>query len=392
LSSFTGRDEASSQAEKSAMELAVGEVNAAGGLLGGRRVEIVTGNDETKAERGLSEAKRLIEVEHVAGIVGPVASEIAQAVLSVSVPAKVPTISCCATSDVLNTTQNQTARERYFFRTIPTDSFQAPVLARAARECKACTKLALFHRDDIYGNPFAKTLASEFLDQGGGSIAYQTAYPPDGASYRSFIEAAAGSDADCAVMIAFIKDGSRLRREWDMYAGRPIRWLASEGVIGNNFVSMLAKPEQADGLVMTGPVYEPKTPENDTFRVTYEANFDRPPDAWNAQVYDSAALLMLAIAQAGSLDGQAIRDALFQVSGPGKDRAEEVVVRPGMLGDGLAAIARGKDVNYEGASGSVDFEDFGNVRSSYELYRFGKDGLPDTLGVIQADKPLPCPE
>jgi hypothetical protein len=143
---------------------------------------------------------------------------------------------------------------------------------------------------------------------------------------------------------------------------------------------------------MTGPVYEPETPENRSFRVIYEANFDRPPDAWNAQVYDSAALLMLAIAEAGSLDGRAIRDALFKVSNPGENPTEDVVVRPGMLGDGLAAIARGQHVNYEGASGHVNFEDFGNVRSDYELYRFGTDGLPDSLGVIQADKPLPCPK
>jgi ABC-type branched-subunit amino acid transport system substrate-binding protein len=391
LSSFTGRDEATSQAEVSAMELAIGEINAAGGLFDGRKVVMVTGNDELKPERGASEARRLIEEEGVAAFVGPISSIVSSAVLEVSVPAKVPNISCCATSDVLNTVAGQSARERYFFRTIPTDSFQAPVLARAAVECHACTKLAVLHRDDIYGNPFAETLAREFSKAGEREVVFSQAYDPDAPSYRTEIEAAAATDADCLAMIAFVRDGSRLRREWDMYAGRSIRWLASEGILGNNFVSMLARPEQADGLVITGPVYEPDTPENESFRITYRSNFDRPPDAWNAQVYDSAALLMLAIARAGTLDGPAIRNALFEVSAPGPDVDGERVVRPGGLGDGLVAIASGRDVNYQGASGSVDFEDFGNVRSDYELYHFNDEQLPDSVGVVQPDQPLPCP-
>ena len=391
LSSFTGRDEATSQAEVAAMKLAIDEINAAGGLFDGRKVVMVTGNDEAKPERGASEARRLIEEERVAAFVGPIASVVASAVLEVSVPAKVPNISCCATSDVLNSASGQRERERYFFRTIPPDSFQAPVLARAAVECHACTKLALFHRDDIYGNPFAESLVREFTKDGTRKVVFKRAYDPDAASYRSDIVEAADTDADCVAMIAFIRDGSRLRREWDMYAGRSVHWLASEGILGNNFVSMLARPEQANGLVITGPVYEPDTPENQIFRVTYESNFDRPPDAWNAQVYDSAALLLLAIARAGSLEGPAIRDALFDVSAPGPDTEGERVVRPGGLGDGLAAIAKGLDVNYQGASGPVDFEDFGNVRSDYELYRFDEQQLPDSVGVVQPDRPLPCP-
>ena len=389
LAAFSRDNDELAQGEKAAMELAIGEINAAGGLLGGRPVELVTGDDMLQPGPGKQEAKRLIEEEGVVALVGPESSSVTQAVLEVSVPAKIPNISCCATSADLDTAQGQGKRERYFFRALAPDSFQAPVLAQAALECHACTKLAIFHLDDAYGNPFAEALTESFEKQSGAAVVFDEAHDGEETDFSKQVQEAADSGADCAALIAYSQDGAAIRSAWQKLAGRDVGWVASEGVFGD-FVSRLSDPKLAEGMVITAPVFDPDSPENEAFKVAYRANYDMEPLAYNAQVYDATALLVLAIARAGSLEGPAIRDALFDVSAPGP-ASDDVIITPGTLADGLVAIAAGTGVNYEGASGSVNFEDYGNVRSDYELYRWGEDGMPERLGLVRPGTPLPCP-
>jgi ABC-type branched-subunit amino acid transport system substrate-binding protein len=392
MSGFTGRDSNIGQGERSAAELAVAEVNSAGGLLDGRHVKLVTADDALDPEQGKREAQRIVEQENAVAFVGPDSSSVMLSVIDFTAEAHVPNVSCCATSDTLDTAAQQGKRDRYFFRTVAPDSFQAPVLARAAIECHACTALAVFHRDDSYGNPFAKALASEFKTRSkGGTVAYDVAYDPHAASYRAQVQAAAASAADCAVLIAYSTDGAHLRRDWASFAGRDVKWLASEGIIGNNFAEKLADVSLGQGLVATGPVFAPVTPEAQSFATAYNATYGHAPGAYNAQVYDGMALLLLAIAKGESVDGDSIRDNLFVVSAPAADPKGEFIVNPGRLSDGLAAIAAGKDVNYEGASGPVDLEDYGNVRSQYEIYEFDEKGEFKTVGVVPDSGKLPCP-
>ena len=67
-------------------------------------------------------------------------------------------------------------------------------------------------------------------------------------------------------------------------------------------------------------------------------------------------LLALAAAKAGSDDRQAIRDALPEVANPPGE-----VVGPGEFAKALELIAAGEDINYEGAAGSQDFDENGDV-------------------------------
>jgi neutral amino acid transport system substrate-binding protein len=386
ISAFTGRDESLGQAELEAVKLAIDQVTSAGGLLGGRPIELYTGDDHYDAEAARTEAKRLIEKEKVVAFVGPVGSSVNMAALEISVPARVPNISCCATSDSLDTAYGQSERERYFFRLLPPDRFQVPALARAARECHACKSLAIFHRNDSYGNEFAKALAALYV-QDGEKIAYKVAYDPDQANYYEEVEAAAATDADCVVLVAYSKDGAHVRRDWKARASRDVPWLGAEGILEAAFVDMLADGALAEGFLVTSPVFEPDSLESTAFKTYYEASTGHPPQVHNAQIYDAAALLLLAIAQAGSTEGPAIRDALFVVSGPSSG---DLTTGPGRLSDALAAIANGRGVNYQGASGPVDLGDFGNVAPEYDAYRFRQEGGYERIGRIQEGQPFPC--
>ena len=92
-----------------------------------------------------------------------------------------------------------------------------------------------------------------------------------------------------------------------------------------------------------------------------------------AHGYDAAFLMALAIEKAGAADRSKIAAALREVATP-----PGTVIRPGEWQKAKAAIAAGEDVNYEGASGNVDFDENGDVGGIYSVNTVSEAGDWDT--------------
>ncbi|HHH27053.1 MAG TPA: hypothetical protein ENK57_01720, partial [Polyangiaceae bacterium] len=151
-----------------ASRLAVLEVNAAGGLLGGRPVELLVLDDETNTsdlsfQEGL--AQQMIDAE-VAGVVGSAASSISLGVASALTPAGIPQISCCSTSDRITVFNEGLSEDaRFFFRTIAPDRLQSKVVALAAEDLM-CSRVAILHLADDYGQPFGEAIETALMAKG----------------------------------------------------------------------------------------------------------------------------------------------------------------------------------------------------------------------------------
>ncbi len=94
-----------------------------------------------------------------------------------------------------------------------------------------------------------------------------------------------------------------------------------------------------------------------------------PSAPYAAQGYDATFLIALAIEKAGKAERGLISKALRAVANPPGE-----VVRPGEWKKAKALLAAGKDINYEGASGTVDFDENGDVPGFYSVSRVTKDG------------------
>ncbi|MCY4615874.1 MAG: ABC transporter substrate-binding protein, partial [Chloroflexi bacterium] len=130
LVDFSGPLAEFSEPTMSAIELAVLHINEAGGV-NGRDVVLVTGDTRVDPTQGVEEARRLIDVEGVHAIVGPLSSTVTLAVVSsVAREAGIPMISPSATSPALSTANDN----GYLFRTTISDAAQGAVLARLAAE------------------------------------------------------------------------------------------------------------------------------------------------------------------------------------------------------------------------------------------------------------------
>ena len=152
-------------------------------------------------------------------------------------------------------------------------------------------------------------------------------------------------------------------------------WIGTDGVRDDKFVEAAGSPEAVDGVLGTAPITAPASATYNAFAGNYEATFGKPPEIFNGNQYDAAMLVLLAIEQAGIDQGPAVRDGLFSVSRDNNDGGR--FYGPGQIGEALAALRDGQPIDYLGASGPVDLDDFGEVVADYEVWRY--DAQTDTF-------------
>lgn len=345
--------------------LAAREVNSVGGLLGGREIDLVVVDDRTDPAFARMEAQRLVDQEGVVAIVGSLASSASLQVQEVTAAAQIPQVSCCSTSPDLTSAQPET--DRFLFRTVPADDLQAVVVARQA-DAIGCMRLAILHLDDSYGNPFGMAIETNFEGLGGTVVA-RVPFPAERPTYSTEVAMIADAMPDCVGLVAFPAEGGAILRDWNGLASAPdVTWIGTDGIKDSGFPMAAGSAALVDGVTGTAPIVEPVTPAFNAYAALYEATYTEPVGIFGGSQYDAMALVLLAIEQAGTTDGVAIRDALFDVSAP--DQAGDRFFGPGQLGLALQRIRDGLGVNYEGAGGPVDFDGFGNVVSDYEIWRF----------------------
>ena len=349
--------------------LAAREVNAAGGLLNGRPVELVIRDDRTDPAQAAAVAQQMIEKEDVVAIVGSLSSTASLQVQALTFSEKVPQISCCSSSPDL--TKAQPADERFFFRTVPSDLLQSAVVAQHASTLE-CQQVAILHLNDSYGGPFGDAIAAR-LAEAEIDVSMRIPFQGGQPSYFSEVEqiAFAEPSPDCIALVAFPVDGGTILSDWHALRVRPdVQWIGTDGIKDRGVVDAAGNPMFVDGVLGTAPITAPETRFHNDYAALYAASYRNPPGVFGGSQYDAMAALLLAIEKAGQTDGTAIRNALFEVTSPDAKASNEAVIGPGYLRNGLLHIRNGTPLNYEGASGPVDINQNGDVVSDYEIWRY----------------------
>jgi neutral amino acid transport system substrate-binding protein len=378
---------------QNAIHVAEGQINALGGVLG-RPVKMQIVDDTTDEGAVVQKVVSGLLDAGVSAIIGPAGSGQVVAAAKLAQDRHVVMISPSATSTDL--TNMQPAKDRYFFRTVPADDLQGkavslfalrgppPSAADAGVDASGtipppfCTKMGIVHIDNSYGNAMAKVIV-DYMTQRGGSIPPQaniTVPVTAKDNYKTEVGNLLSSGAECQALIAYDDVGDAYMRELNKNTLPPkFIVIGTDGIYTDAFITNgrlnKADPNSqtaAEGVYGTNPDTNPPTPEFGDFTNLYNAYYPlkagAQPDAYTANTYDAAMLVLLAIAQAGTAtDGQKIRDALYDVSKGG------TAYGPAQIADALEAIKRGEDIDYKGASGNVDLDDYGNTISDYIVWK-----------------------
>ncbi|MBO6933759.1 MAG: ABC transporter substrate-binding protein [Deltaproteobacteria bacterium] len=346
-------------------QLAAREVNAAGGLLGGRQIELIVVDDRTDPAQAARVAQDLLD-QGAIGIIGSLSSSATEEVQAVTAAQQTPQISCCSTSQ--NLTDIQPADDRYLFRTAPSDTEQAQVLADVAVG-QSCERVAILHINDAYGEPFAEGINQSLTGEPTVEVVEVVPFVGGRSNYDTEVQAVATANPDCIALVAFPDDGGEILRAWNSLGSPPdVTWIGSDGLKDPGFPTAAGDPSFVEGVIGTAPIVEPDTRSANAFAASYEVTYGERPGIFGGNQYDAMILLALAIQKAGTTDGTAVRDALYQVAN--RDAGEPTMIS-GQIAQALGALEEPEgDIDYEGASGSVDLDPSGDVTSDYEIWSY----------------------
>jgi len=352
------------------VQLAVKEINEQGGVLG-QELELAVADSRTSPQAGVDAARKLVNVENVAGLVGALSSGVTIPIgRSVSSEAGVPQISNASTSPVITTLDDN----GYLFRTVPSDALQGVVLGDIVHE-KGLRKVSTLYVNNDYGEGLANVFKKQFTKLG-AEVLENLPYEKGKASYRGELSRAAEGDPDALLLVAYPENGITIIRQ-ALEGGYFDRFIFTDGMKTPKVVQQIGGQYLADSVGSTPTSIA--SAGADHFKQAYEAEYgELPPKPFIDTAYDAAYLLALAIEKAGTTDGAKVRDALHEVANPPGEK-----VTAGEWKKARELIAAGKDINYEGAAGPHDFDENGDVPGVIEEWRFTEGGGVETVRKIQ---------
>ncbi len=371
LGGFTGPIESMVPPIAKGAKLAIESVNKSGGVLDGMKIDMPTGDTScADATKAADAADRLVNSEKVLAIVGALCSGATiSAANNAAIPGGVVMISPASTSPALTTLKDNDL----VFRTVPSDAYQGQMMAKLLKE-KGFKSIAITYVNNDYGKGFAEALAEAFKKQG-GTVAAMEPHEDGKADYRAEIGNLESSGADILVILAYANGSGQTILRQALESGGFDKFALGDGMVSDALIKAVGA-DALKGVIATRPG-APKAAGAERFAEIAKAAGLDPKAIFAAQAYDAAMLLALAIEKNGKAERKGLNKALRAVA-----TAPGTVILPGEFAKAKKLLAEGKDINYEGAAGSHEFDAHGDVPGVIEQLTV-KDGKWTVLGVIK---------
>jgi branched-chain amino acid transport system substrate-binding protein len=338
----------------------VERINKAGGI-SGRPIQLFNEDDQTNAEAGVRAARKLIDVNRVVAIVSTWASAVTLAVKPLCVEAKVFLIGVSGADAV-----TQGDHKGYVARTQPNTNLQGRMYAKFAVTKKEWKRVAYLALQTPYARSFGEAFTA-VVKAAGATITDDLVYEDKKPSYRSEVTRVLATNPDLIMLGGYTPDSVVMVKE--LYkAGYKGAVLGPSFAINAKFVEGVGA-DVAEGIwnMDRAPLFDSLAYKEFSAAVPRADQSPYAPQAW-----DQMTLVALALALGrGDASGTVIKDNLRNVSNP-----------PGTVvysfAEGAKLLGEGKKINYEGASGSCDFDAIGDILSapfSVQQVRKGKSEL-----------------
>ena len=338
--------------------LAADQVNEAGGVLGGIQIEVVSEDAGTTDVTAVDAARKLVDVDGVSAIVGPLRSSHTQAVArAVTIDGEVPLMSPSATSPTITVLDDN----NFVFRTAPSDAFQGVVLANLAFALGYRSAGALYI-NDAYGQGLADQFEASFTALGGQAVTVP--HEPEQPSYASELAQATANDPDVLVAISFPVSAGVYVRE-AIESGAADTFLFVDGSKSKDLIDAVGA-EALEGMYGTAPEAlenAARAQFDGDYMAAYDNDLSLP---FIRESYDAAVIFALAAEAAGSADPVDIRNSIRAVSAP---PGEEVGPGVDEIKRALELLRDGQQINYQGASGPVDVDENGDVTGAMGIWK-----------------------
>jgi len=282
---------------KKGIELAVEEVNAAGGVLG-KKVRVIVEDDQGKPEEAANAVQKLVNQDRVVAVLGEVASSNSIAAAPVCQQGKVPS----------STNPTVTEKGDFIFRVCFIDPFQGVVMSKFARETLKADEVAIL--TDVksdYSIGLAKFFKEDFTSHGGKIVA-EKSYAAGDNDFQAQLTSIRDSKPKAIFVPGYYTEAGLIAKQ-----ARGLN--ISVPLLGGDGWDS-AKLFEIGGAALNNTYFsnhysvDDPSPEIQKFVGDFKKKFNQVPDALAALGYDAARVLFDAQKRAGSVDGTKVRDAL----------------------------------------------------------------------------------
>jgi branched-chain amino acid transport system substrate-binding protein len=329
IGSLTGPEATFGTQVRDGIQLAVEEVNAAGGVKG-RRVELLAYDTQGKLEESVSAAQRMLSKDRVTAILGDVSSTPSLAIAELAQAAQTPMVTPSSTHPDI------TRKGDYIFRVCFIDPFQGLVMARFVRGHLKLERISLLQDvKSAYSLGLSEAFTKAFIRLGGTIVSVET-YSKGDTDFRSPLLKVKKDKPQALYLPGFYSEVGLIARQ-AREVGLTIPLLGGDGWDSEHLFE-LAGDAALEGSYQTTH-YSPDhpTPELQRAAPLYRARYGREFDAAAVLGYDAARVVLAAIQRAESLTGPAIRDAIAKtkdfpgISGNLTLDAERNPVKPAVI-------------------------------------------------------------
>ncbi|MFF3398873.1 ABC transporter substrate-binding protein [Streptomyces sp. NPDC002659] len=348
-----------------AMKFAIAGVNAGGGVLG-KPIPAVVGGDEAGQEAVAAQSADRVLNAGVDAIIGAAASGMSLAFIDRVTGDGV--VQCSGSNTAPTFTDYDDGG--FYFRTAPSDALQGPILAKTIQG-DGHKRVALMARADDYGKGLMES-TKKALEDNGATVTLAETYDTKATNYDQIVQKAKDSKPDATVVIGF-EEGTQILQAM-IEAGIGPQQIGVYGADGLRSAELPKLVSPANPAVLAGMKgTAPASASNPQFVAQLKKFAPSLKELQFApQVFDCVTAIALAAEQAKSDD-------------PGEFSKEIVgVTKDGEKCNSFAAckklIADGKDIDYDGVSGPLDFTDAGEPgQATIEVYTYNAKGQLQTV-------------
>ncbi len=303
--SETGGDATFGKDTRSGIELAVDEVNKAGGVRG-KKVKVIYEDDKSNPTEASNKVRQLIDRDKVIAILGEVASSRSLAGGAIAQQKKIPMVTPSSTAVEV------TKGRDFVFRACFTDEQQGDVAARFVAETLKKKKAAiLFAAQDDYSAGLARTFRTHFT-KAGGEIVIEKGFQNNETNFATYMDQIKTANPEVIFAPVYYKEMANIAREAKRNGMPGSMFVGSDGWDSPDLLAA-TKGGELEGAYLTD-LYAADAPwENGKIFVkSFTERFKRDPNSLSAQGYDAAKMLFDAIGRSKDGTPDAIRVALSE--------------------------------------------------------------------------------
>ena len=366
LAGFTGSEAPFGQAFNEGVQVALREINDSGGVLG-QKVQVFNGDELSDPIDAVAAAQQLINLHHVVGIIGPQTPEIG---------AVQPIIDRYHIPDMFQggAVSFDHLTDPWIWRGSASDSQEAVAMALYAFD-KGYKNAAIMFTTEASAQTLQPVLAQTF-EKLGGHIVVTVDMALGQSSYRSEVARVINAHPDVIFTHEDPATAGTLFSNFREANNFAIPFVGTNSTTGSDWFKAVGIPVDNAHLVSLVGGSEPGGGA-DVYNTWYAKQYNHQPLANANYAYNSVMVLCLAIEKAGTTDPQAMVNAIPQVSDPPGVKVSDWATA-------LADLKAGKKINYEGASGPMDFNQYHNVFGPFDAVQLDLQGNYQTLRTFSA--------